>query len=184
MQLLSLLSLVVISGLVISSFVPVSRIHLSGRGSVAGAQKDLQDQVKLSTSSGKQGFFKNNAGAVSTFPLQVNPETNELTVTTPKGSKVVTILPDQAMKNMLASRMMSYVTSVKADGELASINQLVTLEEQDGVLGYFVEGMKEHKLLGIIPIKTKVKAFVSAENGQVVKTEQSLLGRILNRVAF
>ncbi|MBU1031830.1 hypothetical protein KKE03_02840, partial [Patescibacteria group bacterium] len=77
----------------------------------------------------------------------------------------------------------SYVTSVSAEDELASTDKLVTLIEKDDLLVYEIDGVREHKILGFIPLKSKVKAFVSAENGQVVKTEQSLLGKILNRIA-
>lgn len=109
--------------------------------------------------------------------------TKELTVTTPAGSKVVTVLPQQAINNMLAAHVMTDVISEKADNELASIPNLVKLEVENGVLGYKVKGTKTHKLLGFIPIKTSVTAFVSAENGQVVTSTDSLLGRILNRIA-
>ena len=62
--------------------------------------------------------------------------------------------------------------------------QLIEKEiEKDGLLVFEIDGVREYKLLGFIPIKSKVKSFVSAENGQVIKTEQSLLGRILNKIA-
>lgn len=40
------------------------------------------------------------------FPLMVNLETNELIVTTPKGQKIVTVLPDKAVENMLAANVL------------------------------------------------------------------------------
>lgn len=140
-------------------------------------------QPKITTDSGKPGFISNTDGAVSAFPLNLDPKTGSLSVTTPKGERVVAVMPDAAIDNMLASKVMSYVTSVKSEGELASTDKLVTLKELDDVLVYEIEGIREHKLLGLIPLKSKVKAYVSAENGTVVKTATSLLGRILNRIA-
>ncbi|MBI2018177.1 hypothetical protein HYS96_00550 [Candidatus Daviesbacteria bacterium] len=181
-RLLPLVVVVILAGVLISANIPVTRVYLDGQDNVLGAQT-AKGNPKIATEGGKPGFISNKDGAISAFPLKVDPKTGNLTVTTPKGEKVVTVLPDAAIQNMLASKVMSYVTSVPAKGELASTDKLVTLTQKDGVLVYEIDGVRVHKLLGLIPLKSKVKAFVSAENGQVVKTEQSVLGKILNRIA-
>ena len=104
-------------------------------------------------------------------------------MTTPAGVKVVTVLPQQAIDNMLASKVMDDVLGEKVNNNLGGIPNLVKLETENGVLGCKVKGTKNHRLLGFISIKTGVEAFVSAENGQVVQSTDSLLGRILNRLA-
>lgn len=142
-----------------------------------------KEDVKIATAPGQIALVNKKVGALSNFPLSVNPTTRELTVTTPAGSKVVAVLPEKAINNMLAAHIMDDVVSEKVNNSLASIPELVKLEIKNGVLGYQVKGTKTHKLLGLIPIKTKVETFVSAENGQVIETNQSLLGRILNRIA-
>lgn len=147
-------------------------------------ETELEKQdVKIATAPGQIALVNKKVGALSTFPLSVNPTTKQLTVTTPAGTKVVAVLPQQAIDNMLASKVMDDVLGEKVNNNLASIPNLVKLETENGVLVYKVKGTKTHKLLGFIPIKTGVEAFVSAENGQVVETNQSLLGRILNRLA-
>lgn len=181
-HLLPLFVVVVLVGIIVSANISVSRTHLDGKNNVLGMQSS-KGNPRIATDSSKSGFISNTDGAISSFPLKVDKTTGSLTVTTPKGEKTVTVLPDAAIKNMLASKMMSYVTSVPAEGELASTDKLVTLTELDETLVYEIDGVREYKLFNLIPLKSKVKAFVSAENGQVVKTEQSLLGRILNRLA-
>lgn len=181
-HLLPLVVVVIVAGLVVSANVPVSRFYLDGKNDVLGAHTS-KGVPKVVTEKSEAGFISGTDGAISAFPLKVDQATGALSVTTPRGEKVVTVLPDAAIKNMLASNVMSYVTSASAEGELASTDKLVKLVEKDDVLVYEVDGVREHKLLGFIPLKSKVKAFVSAENGQVVKTQQSFLGRILNRVA-
>lgn len=180
-HLLLLVVIVLLAGLLISANIPISRTYLDGQDNVLGTHTS-KGIPKIATEGGKPGFISNKDGAISAFPLKVDPKTGALSVTTPKGEKVVTVLPDAAIKNMLASKVASYVTSVPAKGELASTDKLVTLTQKDDVLVYEIDGVREYKLLGLIPLKSKVKAFVSAENGQVVKTEQSLFGRILNRI--
>jgi len=169
-------------GSLISANIPISRVHFDGKSNVLGTET-AKTAPRIASDGAKMGFISNNKGALSTFPLKIDKATNSLIVTTPSGEKTVTVLPDAAIKNMLASKVMSFVTSAKAEGELASTDKLITLKEKDGVLVYEIDGIREYKLLGIIPLKSKVKAVVSAENGQVIKTEQSLLGRILNRIA-
>lgn len=178
---LSIIGLVV--GILISANIPVSRSYLDGNDDIKGVEISKKTPPKISTDSGKNAFISNNDGALTTFPLKVDRVTGTLTVTTPAGERQVTVLPDAAINNMLASRVMSFVTSVPSSGELASTARLVTLVEKDGALVYEVDGIREHRLLGFIPLKSKVKVFVSAENGQVISTQTSLFGRILNRVA-
>lgn len=147
-------------------------------------QAELEkENVKIATAPGQIALVNKRVGALSTFPLSVNPTTRQLTVTTPAGSKVVAVLPDAAINNMLAAHIMDDVISEKVNNSLAGVPKMVKLEIKNGVLGYQVKGTKTHKLLGLIPIKTGVETFISAENGQVVESSQSLLGRILNRIA-
>lgn len=181
-KILPLFVIVLVAGLLITSNIPISRDHFGGKSNVLGTET-IKMLPKVATSAGKMGFISGTEGAISNFPLRIDKTTNSLIVTTPSGEKTVTVLPDAAIKNILTSKVISYVISAPSTGELASTAKLVTLIEQDGVLVYQIDGVREHKLLGIIPLKSKVKAFVSAENGQVIKTEQSLLGRILNRIA-
>ena len=181
-HLLAIFVAVLAVGLLISANIPISRVHFDGKSNVLGTDS-AKMAPKIATDGGKMGFISKTEGAISNFPLKIDKATNSLIVTTPSGEKTVSVLPDAAIKNMLASKVMSFVTSAKAEGELASTDKLITLVEKDGMLLYEIDGVREYKLLGFIPLKSKVKAFVSAENGQVIKTEQSLLGRILNRIA-
>lgn len=180
--------------LVVASIIPVNRHYNDGKSEVAGvylakgdASKSAmmveKDDVKIATAGGQMVLVNKRVGALSNFPISIDPTTRQLTVTTPAGSKVVAVLPQKAIDNMLAAKVMTDVVGEKVDNELASIPSLVKLEEKNGILVYKVKGTKTHKLLGFIPIKTGVEAFVSAENGQVVESTDSLLGRILNRLA-
>lgn len=142
-----------------------------------------KDDIKIATAPGQIALVNKKVGALSNFPISIDPTTKQLTVTTPAGTKVVTVLPQKAVDNLLASRVMNEVVSEKVTNSLGSIPDLVNLETKNGVLVYKVKGNRIHILLGFIPIKTGVEAIVSAENGQVMESTDSLLGRILNRLA-
>lgn len=64
-----------------------------------------QNTTKVRSTGNAYMVIRNKIGAQTHFPLMVNLETNELIVTTPKGQKVVTVLPDKAVENMLAANV-------------------------------------------------------------------------------
>lgn len=133
---------------------------------------DGTEKTKVKIRSGENKFEFEQEGAKfsvkSNFPLTVNPTTRELTVTTPAGSKVVTILPQQAVSNMLAS------------GVITATNSVDLKTESDGKLSYNIDGEKSKKLLGVFEVAVPKKLVVSAETGQVLIVNQSIFSRILD----
>ncbi|MDO8429067.1 MAG: hypothetical protein Q7S88_00365 [Candidatus Daviesbacteria bacterium] len=183
-HLLSLLGILVVGALFISSNVPVERVYPSGNvKGVKVIDAQTKDPVKVATMEGKNVVVEKNSGAVSSFPLSVDPKTNILTVTTPAGVKTVAVLPDVAVNNLLSSRVITEVDSSEVSGSLASFSKIMDLEEKDGKLVYKIKGQRKNRLLGLIPVKTSVTAYVSAESGEVLESSQSFLGRLLNKIS-
>lgn len=147
------------------------------------AENEIENEgIKIATGGAQVAVAKNNVGAVSSFPLSINLATKQLVVTTPAGTKTVAVLPDQAVANMLNQGVISALANTTSS--VGGIPATTKLKERNGVLVYEVDGVRIRKLLGLIPINTPVKTFVSAENGSLVETEQSLLTSILNRLSF
>jgi hypothetical protein len=67
--------------------------------------EDPEPTTKIRSMKNSYAVIRNKIAAQTHFPLMVNLETNELIVTTPKGQKVVTVLPDKAVQNMLAANV-------------------------------------------------------------------------------
>jgi hypothetical protein len=67
--------------------------------------EDPEPTTKIRSMKNSYAIIRNKIAAQTHFPLMVNLETNELIVTTPKGQKVVTVLPDKAVQNMLAANV-------------------------------------------------------------------------------
>ena len=140
-------------------------------------EDELEDRgIEIASSSGRMSIIKNKRRALTKFPLSINPETNELVVTTPAGQKTVTVLPDQAVENMLSKSVLS---DINDDGE-----ENIEIEQRSDELVYKVKGEKDHKFLGFIPLKTKITAFVSAQTGELTAEEQSILSRIISQLSF
>lgn len=125
-------------------------------------KKDL----KVSTSSAGLVVSKNQTSAATTFPVSVDLATNQLQVTTPKGQKDLAILPDQAVANILGK-------------QITSVSQIELTFEKDS-LAYRIKGLRDKKLFGLIPVTTAVETEVSAQNGQVIQTQQNFFDRVVN----
>lgn len=153
---------------------------------IENAENELEDEdIKIATLSGKLVLTKNKVAASTTFPLFVNPETKQLTVITPAGEKVVAVLPDQAVKNMLAANVISRLSqtglaSGAISGELSSVQDIINLGIRNDFPVYEISGVKEFKLFGFIPVSSSRTAVVSAETGVLITTEQSLLTNIFD----
>jgi len=65
-----------------------------------------KNQVKVRSYENESVLIKDKMAAKTNFPLMVDFETNTLYVTTPKGTKAVTVLPDAAVQHMLAANVL------------------------------------------------------------------------------
>ena len=143
------------------------------------------DDVKLTATTDNQlAVTSNQVTALTNFPLSINVETKELIVTTPAGQRVVTILPDEAVANLLATGIINRVETSSADtatqGQLGALTGVVKLEIRNNEVVYKVNGVKTHRMLGFIPVTTPVSAFVSAETGTTLAKQQSILASIID----
>lgn len=141
--------------------------------------------IKVATEGGRLLVTRGGVGASSNFPLQIDLATNALIVTTPAGTRTVTVLPDQAVQNMLAANVISRlgaaaVTEAAREGQVATVSGIIQLGLRNNVPVYEIQGIRDFRLLGFIPISAPVTAVVSAENGQLVTTDQPLITRIVD----
>lgn len=141
--------------------------------------------IKVATEGGKLVVSRNSVGALSSFPIQLDLNTNQLIASTSAGPKTITTLPDQAVQNLLAANVISrldpaVVQEAAQTGGLTSVSDIVALGERNGVPIYEIAGLRDQRLFGFIPVTTPVKVVVSAETGQTVAQEQSLLSTIVD----
>lgn len=126
-----------------------------------------------------------NVQALTDLPISVDLNTNILTVTTPAGEKQVTVLPDQAVQNMLAANVIdrlggeALVEQVR-QGNVQTLGQVIELGVRNDVPVFVIQGIKEQRFLGFLPVTTDVTVTVSAETGEVVDTQQSVLDTVVD----
>ena len=124
-------------------------------------------KIKIKRVENRFVFMTREIEAETDFPLSVNPTTNELVVTTPSGERVVTILPDQAVANMLANNIFNRQRNVN-------------IVFENGTVIYRISGDRDEKLLGIFNVVIPTTAVVSADTGQLVTQEQPFFFRFLD----
>lgn len=125
---------------------------------------------------------KNQVAAITDFPLSIDVGTNQLILSTPEGPRVVTVLPDQAVQNLLATGIINRVETPNTDTatQLGAFTGVVKLEIRNNDIVYKVNGVKTHRMLGFIPISTDTTAFVSANSGTVVEQQRSVLANVVD----
>jgi outer membrane biosynthesis protein TonB len=136
-------------------------------------------EAKIKIKSGDDTFEFEQEGAKinvqSTHPVSVNPETKELSITTPKGTKVVTVLPDTAAENILNSGVLNDIQKDQTGTQDIRIKSADT-----GEAVYEIRGSKSEKFLGFLKVSIPKSAQVSLESGRIVKIDQSLTSKILD----
>ena len=115
------------------------------------------------------------------LPISIN-ENNELVVTRPDGTtKVVAFMPDEALK-MLRDQNITPIVPGSSDDTLQ--DNMPVLEEEDGESVYKIDGEKEEKVFGLFKVAYKTKSIVSAETGELVRTELSGFDRFMSLFSF
>ncbi len=168
------------------------------------------DDIKIATGSADLGFIQRGRRVRTNFPLSVNPLTGELFVSTPAGEKVVTILPDVAVANMIRAGILTRVdeeptadaspvpegtpsaegggTPSAEPGEgspSASVEGAgIELTEQDSQPIYIISGVKSESFVGLFPVDIKLKTIVSAQSGGLLDIEQGFFYRLLDLFSF
>lgn len=179
----------------------IVKAEREGEGATEAAELEDETILKIEERLGKSGIKvataganqfviqRGGTGALTQFPLSIDLVTNTLTVNTPSGQKPVAVLPDQAVQNLIAANVVSRlggqeIVNQVQNNNLSSISQLVTLGEQNNIPVYQINGISDQRLLGFIPVEIPKTVTVSAETGQVISTQQSFVGSLIDVFSF
>ena len=133
-----------------------------------GWQKQYQNS---NSRSGEVLSPKGATAAITDFPVSVDLATNTVFVDTPNGEKSLTVLPEQAIQNLIAANVVNRIggealVNEATNNNLTSVSQLITLGEKNGIPIYEITGVSDQKLLGFIPVVIEKEVVVSAETGE------------------
>lgn len=141
-------------------------------------------KVKVKAKNERYYIAKAKVAAKTNFPLSVDLETNELIVTTPAGLKRVTVLPDQAVMNMLGDDIFDVVSDIKTSGDPEVESEIEMVTNDDGTLVYKIEGTSNKKFFGVIPVAIEKEVEVSTETGEVLDTNVTITNALLDAFSF
>lgn len=164
------------------------------------SSKEEKSEVKIKIRGDHFELKAKGATALTNFPLTLNPETNELSVTTSEGTILIKTLPPQAVKNILASNVMDRVlgqsvsedeededndqeelgaeeTEVKAEGVVESIT-----DTQIVVAGLTFSINKSTKFEGSVTVGSGVKIKGAPQNGVLTAKKVELEEKVNPRV--
>ena len=137
--------------------------------------------VEVGSSSADNFTIKSGEVEAEThFPLSINPTTKTLSVTTPAGTKQVTVLPNQAVNNILQQKILSKISS--SSGQTATNGaaiQTVALTQIKNQPAFAIQGVSDKRLFGIFPVSLPKTVYVSAQTGQVLHTNESFFTQII-----
>ncbi len=126
----------------------------------------------------------NNTKAESEFPISIDETTHTLKVVTSAGLKDVAVLPHQAVNKVLSEKIM---TSVETEAQTSSESggvQKTRLTEINSDPVFEIKGVSQKKVLGIIPVAFAKTTFVSATTGEIVKTDENFLNKVLEAISL
>lgn len=143
-----------------------------------------ENDVEIGTTSAR-GFSITNkeTQAETQFPISVDLANKVLSVSTPNGQKDLTVLPDQAVQNLLNQKIIDRVAQTATSTSGAQL-QLVQLRLFANNPVFQVQGVDDKKLFGLVPVGVQKTTLVSAQTGQVVNTNMDLVNTILNLFSF
>jgi len=142
--------------------------------------------INIEKSAGNNfSIKKNNVKAQTNLPLSLDPSTKDLTITTAGGVKTIKVLPDEAIQRaFLAGNINSSEGESKTASASAATTPQTTLTSLNNEAVFKINGFSNKKALGFIPVSFAKTVFVSAENGSIVKTDETFFSKLLEAFSF
>ena len=125
---------------------------------------------KLAIRKGTESFVLENKGisAKTNYPLNVNPKNASISVTTPSGDRLLSILPNDAYQGLLKAKVIS------------RLKESLSLVEENQSLLYKVKGEKSINFFNIYEYRFDVSASLSASTGEILKVEAPVWQKALS----
>ena len=111
---------------------------------------------------GEFNIEQKGISVTTSYPININPEKNEISVQTPSGVRFLSVLPIEAAESALRAKVITRFTDKKARLEEGNTGELV----------YVLSGEKVLNLFNIMDYPVEVEASVSVLTGEIVHVDQ------------
>ena len=129
--------------------------------SVLPKEASSGSKVRISIKNNRIKIEVNSHSSSTTFPVSIDPNTRVLSVRTPSGNVIIRTLPDKADFRLISLNKLDTV----ADSTL-EVNGSNKVDEDKVV--YKINGYKNVKFVGLIPISAKVELKVGVSSGAIL----------------
>lgn len=119
--------------------------------------------IRIGVDGEQFSIEQNNYTATTTFPINVDPESAELSVSTPSGRRFISVLPQEVIGNLVKAQVINI---------LPQEGKFTLTEDERGELLYIVNGSKVINVFNVLDYPVDVEAHVSASTGEIVKVNQ------------
>lgn len=134
----------------------------------------MKDKYEVESSNETFEIRDGDVKVNTTQPVTVDTKTGALSITMPTGeTRTMTTLPAEALQRVMDSGMMSAPAG-------SSGQENVRLEQKGDGFVYKIEGEKQKKFFGFVPIKIKREVEVSPETGEVEGVNQDWGSKVLD----
>jgi len=125
-------------------------------------------KIQIGLQGDKFIIVQGDVTAFTVFPIDVNPVKAEISVLTQSGSRLLAVLPKDALDGVLKAKVLN---KIDAGG--------INLLEKDQNLTYDISGLRTLNVFNLFNYDVPVKASVSAVNGEILFVEQPQWLRII-----
>ena len=148
------------------SSTTANKFELPGAGS----------KFEISTQGSGFSLIENgDVTAQTNLPLAVKKNSGSLWLVTPTGEKEIKISPLEALKRLVKEGVLTKVELIKKEVTFKENGQSVDVVKNDVQIAasasgayYAIRGVRDARLLGIIPLTFMVNAKVDVESGRVI----------------
>ncbi|MBU0572781.1 hypothetical protein KKH23_02405 [Patescibacteria group bacterium] len=111
---------------------------------------------------GEFNIEQKGISVTTSYPINIDPNKNEISVQTPSGARFLSVLPIEAAESALRAKVITRFTDKKAS----------LIEGDRGELVYVLSGEKVLNLFNLLDYPVEVEASVSVLTGEIVHVEQ------------
>ncbi len=126
-------------------------------------------KVKISVQDGKFSLRQKGISAITEDQVTIDSKTAELSIKTESGNKFLSVLPYDAVQNVLKVKVISELDGNKID-----------ILEENGNLAYKIAGNKVINFFNFYFYKIPVDSYVSASTGAILKIDSPTFYKYLN----
>jgi hypothetical protein len=119
-------------------------------------------RLAIRITDGEFSIEQKGISVATSYPINIDPKRNEISVQTPSGVRYLSVLPIEAAESALRAKVITKFTADKAS----------LIERDRGELVYVFNGEKILNLFNILDYPVEVEASISVLTGEIVHVEQ------------